>query len=60
VLLVHAGDQELLLLHEKPDGTVWHSGLSDFPALGLPYPVGGRRVRNDHLLRKSLRSQKLQ
>jgi hypothetical protein len=60
VLLTRVGDQELLLLLGKPDGPVWHSGLSNFSVLWLPCPANDRRVRNDHLLCKSLRSQNLQ
>jgi hypothetical protein len=60
VLPACADDQELLLFPGKLNGSVWHSGLSDFPILGLPCPAGGQRVRNGHLLRKSLQSQNLQ
>jgi hypothetical protein len=60
MLLTRAGDQELLLLLEKLDGPVWHSGLSNFHVLWLPCLADDRRIRNNRLLRKSLRSQNLQ
>jgi hypothetical protein len=60
VIPAHAGDQELLLLPGKSDGLVWHSGLSGFPVLGLPYLAGGRCVCNGCLQRKSLHSQNFQ
>jgi hypothetical protein len=53
VSLTLAGDQVLLLLSGKPDGPVWHSGLSGFPALRLFYPVRGRRVHNGCFLCES-------
>jgi hypothetical protein len=52
-----AYDQVLLLLPRKLDCPVWHSGLSNFPALRLFYPLGGRCVRNGHLLCSSLCGQ---
>jgi hypothetical protein len=55
-----AGDQELLLPLGKLDGLVWHSGLSDFPALKLLCPTDGRRIRSGHLLRSSLQGQNLE
>jgi hypothetical protein len=36
-----AGDQVLLVLLGKPDGPIWHFGLSNFPALRLFCPAGG-------------------
>jgi hypothetical protein len=38
----------------KPDGLVWHFGLSGFPALRPSYLTDDRHVHNDHLLRNSL------
>jgi hypothetical protein len=41
----------------KLDGLVWHSGLSNFPALGSSCPTGGRRKCSGHLLRSCLSGQ---
>jgi hypothetical protein len=60
VRLTRAGDQELPLLPRKSDGPIWHSGLSNFSVLGLPYSAGGRHVHNGRLLHKILHSQNLQ
>jgi hypothetical protein len=48
------GDQVLSLPHGKPDGSVWHSGLSNFPAPKLLCPTDGRCVCSSHLLHSSL------
>jgi hypothetical protein len=52
-----AGDQVLSLPPGKPNGLVWHSGLSDFPAPKLVFPANGRCVRSSHLLHSSLHGQ---
>jgi hypothetical protein len=52
-----AGDHMLSLPPAKLDGLVWHSGLSDFPALKLLCPADGRCVRSSHLLHSSLYCQ---
>jgi hypothetical protein len=57
MLLAHVVNRELQQLPRRLDGSVWHSGLSNFPDLGPFCPAGGRRVRNDHLLCSSLHSQ---
>jgi hypothetical protein len=57
MLLTRLGDQELLLSLGKLDGPVWHSGLSSIPILRPSCPASGRRIRNDRLLRSSLRGQ---
>jgi hypothetical protein len=53
VPLTLTGDQVLLLLPGKPDGSIWHSGLSGFPALRLFYPARGRRAHNGCFLCES-------
>jgi hypothetical protein len=51
------GDQVQLLLPEKPNGPVWHSGHSGFPTPRPFCHAGGRRVRNSHLLHSILHGQ---
>jgi hypothetical protein len=57
MLITRADDQELLLSLGKLDDPVWHFGLSSFPALRPSYPIGGRRICNNHLLSSSPRAQ---
>jgi hypothetical protein len=52
-----AGDQVMSLPPEKPDGPVWHYGLSGLPAPKLLCPADGRCVYSNHLLRSSLHGQ---
>jgi hypothetical protein len=53
----YVADQRQLFPSGKPDGPVWHSGLSEFPVLEPSCPVGGRHSRNDRLLCSSLCGQ---
>jgi hypothetical protein len=52
-----AGDQVLSLPPGKPNGLVWHSGLSDFLAPKLVFAANGRCVHSSHLLHSSLHGQ---
>jgi hypothetical protein len=51
------GGQVLSLPPGKPDGPVWHSGLSVFPAPKLLCSADIQCVRSSHLLRSSLHGQ---
>jgi hypothetical protein len=52
-----AGGQVLLLPPRKPDGPVWHSGLSSSPVPKLLCPVDGRHVHSGHPLHNSIHGQ---
>jgi hypothetical protein len=57
VLLACTDDQEQLLFMAKPDGPVWHSGLSSFHVSRPSCPAGGRRIHNGRLVHTRLRGQ---
>jgi hypothetical protein len=48
---------ELMLSSGKPDGPIYHSGLSGFPVLEPSYLATGWCSRNDYLLCSSLHDQ---